>query len=143
MKRTTLPYNLEPAPAYATLPAHAMTFSAYCYEVGARSLEKLPVAMPIIKGKRQPMPIQVFSALLAELDDEALRNVCLAGLPRDFMGDVKALLPKALEVRAERRTAKGSTKTRASAPACASKRTSRIAENPCVPKTSPQAISRP
>lgn len=104
MKDTTEPgriYGLDPAPAYATLASHAATFTQYCYETTPRALEKLPIPMPIIAGKRQPMPIHVFAAMLARLDDERLRGVCLADLPSHFTASVKALLPKALEARAE------------------------------------------
>lgn len=104
MKDTIEPgriYGLDPAPAYATLASHAATFSQYCYETTPRALEKLPIPMPVIAGKRQPMPIHIFAAMLARLDDERLRGVCLAGCPGDFTAEVRALLPKALEARAE------------------------------------------
>lgn len=110
MKDTIEPgrtYGLDPAPAYATLASHAATFSAYCYETTPRALEKLPIPMPVIAGKRQPMPIHVFAAMLARLDDDRLRGVCLADLPSGFVASVKALLPGALEARAEDQRRRG------------------------------------
>ncbi|WP_162798013.1 hypothetical protein [Sulfitobacter sp. JL08] len=105
MKTTERVYGLDPAPAYATLAAHAATFSQYCYETTPRSLEKLPIPIPVIAGKRQPMPIHVFAALLAKLDDEQLRGVCLADLPVPFVQSVQALLPKAIEAHQETKAA--------------------------------------
>lgn len=101
MKQRPLPYSLDPEPAHASLAAHAATFSAYCYEVTDRTLEKLPIPMPVIAGKRQPRPHDVFAALLARIEDEHTRNVCVVGLPQAFAGSIWAALPKALEIRAE------------------------------------------
>jgi hypothetical protein len=56
------------------------------------------------------MPIHVFGALLAKMEDDHQRMVCLAGCPARFAADVKELLPQALEARAEQETQQRRTK---------------------------------
>jgi hypothetical protein len=96
-------YSLLDPPTAAPLAAHAETFTAHCFEVSARSLDKLPVEMPILAGKRQPMPVYIFSALLARVEDVKARNLCLYNLPDEFCRNVQAVLPKALEAYAEQK----------------------------------------
>ena len=79
--------------------------TANCFEISARSLDKLPVEMPILAGKRQPMPIYIFAALLARVEDANARNLCLYNLPDEFCRNVQSVLPMALEAHAEQKAA--------------------------------------
>jgi hypothetical protein len=106
-------YRLTPTyPAHATLAAHAATITENCFETTPRSLEKLPIPMPVIGGKRQPLTVDVFAAAVATIDDENTRYTALGRLPDSFARDVLAVLPKALQARAELMAAKRGSHTK-------------------------------
>lgn len=103
--KPTHPYSLDPAPAHATLAAHAATITARAFGTSPRGLESLPVPMPLIGGKRQPLTRDIWAAAIATIDDEAVRLTALGRLPDDFAREVLALLPTAVETQAECRAA--------------------------------------
>lgn len=103
--KPTHPYRLDPAPSHATLVAHAATITAFAFETTNRSLESLPVPMPLIGGKRQPLTRNIWAAAIATIDDEDVRLTALGRLPDEFAREVLALLPAAVEAYAECRAA--------------------------------------